>query len=158
MTRAARLLRQGGTLARFWNYEVPDEPAASALEEVYLRLAPRATRFVFPPDRDWLDPVAESGAFSAPETRIYEWARSLSTDEWVNMVSTFSDHQRLEPERLARPAGGARGRHRGPRRHRPRPLRHVHDPRPPVVSAQPARLRSIRSIPAQAICRWQACS
>jgi SAM-dependent methyltransferase len=44
--KAARLMKRGGTVARFWNYEVPDEPAASALEAVYSKLAPETTRYV----------------------------------------------------------------------------------------------------------------
>lgn len=101
LSKAARVLRRGGTLARFWNYEVPDEPAASALERVYRDLAPAATRFVPSPPGDWVDPVAGRDAFSAPETRTYAWTRTLSAGEWVGMVTTFSDHQRLGPERLA---------------------------------------------------------
>jgi SAM-dependent methyltransferase len=99
-TKAARVMRQGATLARFWNYEVPDEPVASALEDVYGRLAPEGTRYVPSPSGDWADPLEESDAFSPTQTRIYEWRRSLSADEWVRMVSTFSDHQCLGPERL----------------------------------------------------------
>jgi SAM-dependent methyltransferase len=44
VAKAARVIPPGGTLARFWNFEVPDEPMASALEAVYDRLAPQATR------------------------------------------------------------------------------------------------------------------
>ncbi len=100
VARAARVLLRGGTLARFWNYEVPAEPAASALETVYRSQAPEATRYVHSPPDDWPDPVAESDAFCSLETRTYEWSRTLTADEWVGMVTTFSDHQRLAPERL----------------------------------------------------------
>jgi SAM-dependent methyltransferase len=100
IAKAARVLRRGRTLARFWNYEVPDEPAASAFETVYGRLAPEATRYVPSPPSHWADPPGESDTFSAVETRIYEWSRTLSADEWVGMVTTFSDHQRLGRVRL----------------------------------------------------------
>jgi len=98
---AARVLRPGGTLARFWNYEVPDEPVASALESPYARLELEATPYVPFPPGDWADSVADSGAFCSLETRTYEWRRTLTADEWVGMVTTFSDHQRLAPERLS---------------------------------------------------------
>jgi SAM-dependent methyltransferase len=101
VAKAARVLRRGGTLARFWNYEVPDEPAASAFESVYGRVAPDATRYVVSPSGDWADPAADSDAFSPLEVRTYEWSRTLTAEEWVNMVSTFSDHQRMEPEQLS---------------------------------------------------------
>jgi SAM-dependent methyltransferase len=100
VARAAHVLRRDGTLARFWNYEVPDEPTASALETVYGRLAPEATRYVPAPRGDWPDPVAESEEFSSLETRTYEWSRTLTAAEWVDMVTTFSDHQRMGAERL----------------------------------------------------------
>ena len=98
--RAARVLRQGGTLARFWSYEVPDEQAASAFASIYASLAPKATQYVPLPPTDWEDSPALREAFSSIENRIYEWRRTLSTEEWVGMVTTFSDHQRLGRERL----------------------------------------------------------
>jgi SAM-dependent methyltransferase len=100
VAKAARVIPPGGTLARFWNFEVPDEPMASALEAVYDRLAPQATRYVPSPPRDREDPPTETAMFSALETRTYDWSRTLSTEEWVGMVTTFSDHQRLGPARL----------------------------------------------------------
>jgi hypothetical protein len=94
--------RRGGTLARFWNYEVPDEPAVSALRRVYTSLALEATPCVSPPPPDdWTDPVSDSGWFSRPQTRTYEWSRTLTAREWVGMVATFSDHQRLAAGRLS---------------------------------------------------------
>lgn len=100
--KAAEVLRPGGTVARFWNYEVPREPIAAAIEEVYGRLAPNATRYVPAPAGAWADPLAESDAFCETQSRTYEWERTLSAGEWVAMASTFSDHQRMEPQRLAR--------------------------------------------------------
>jgi SAM-dependent methyltransferase len=108
VVKAARILRPGGTLVRLWNYEVPDEPVRSALEAVYDRLAPHAIRYLPAPPGDWADPVVESGPFSSLEDRIYEWCRCLSAEEWVGMMSTFSDHQRLGPERLAALQDGLR--------------------------------------------------
>jgi hypothetical protein len=31
---------------------------------------------------------------------MYEWCRTVRASEWVGMVTTFIDHQRLRPERL----------------------------------------------------------
>ena len=99
--KAARVLRRGGTLARFWTSEVPDAPAIAALESVYARLAPNATRYVPALSSNWTDVVKESPAFYAMEDRTYPWTRTLDAEAWVGMVTTFSDHQRLEPERLS---------------------------------------------------------
>ncbi|HVV51266.1 MAG TPA: class I SAM-dependent methyltransferase [Polyangia bacterium] len=100
IAKAARVLRPGGTLARFWSAEVPDERAVAALESVYRRLAPHATRYVPAVSGDWDDPVTASGAFGAIEDRRYPWSRTLDAEAWIGMVTTFSDHQRLEPDRL----------------------------------------------------------
>lgn len=102
MVKAAHVVRQGGTVARFWNYEMPEEPVASALEAVYRRLAPHATPYVSAPPTGWADPLAESDAFCSAESRMYEWSRALRASEWVGMVTTFSDHQRLGPESLTK--------------------------------------------------------
>jgi SAM-dependent methyltransferase len=101
LAKAVQVLTPGGTLARFWTFEVPEEPVRAALEAVYGEHAPQATRFVPRPPDNWPDPVVTSGAFTAIETRTYAWSRTLSTEAWVGMVTTFSDHQRLEPARLA---------------------------------------------------------
>lgn len=98
--KAARVLRRGGTLSRFWVYEVPAEPAASVLRDVYRSLAPQATPYMSLPPGEWADPIADTEAFSSPETRTYQWTRTLSAEEWVAMVTTFSDHQTLAAERL----------------------------------------------------------
>ena len=99
--KAARVLRQGGTFARFYNFELPEEPAISALETVYSKHAPRLMPYVPVPRDDFPDPVAVSDAFSAVETAIYPWSRTVSAQEWVGMVTTFSDHHRLGAGPLA---------------------------------------------------------
>jgi SAM-dependent methyltransferase len=101
LTKAARVTRSDGTLARFWNFEVPVEPVATALDAVYRDLAPGATQFVPYPPEGWKDPVAQSAAFCSEETRVYPWQRTLSSEQWVAMVTTFSDHQCLDPSLLA---------------------------------------------------------
>jgi hypothetical protein len=53
-----------------------------------------------PDDSGYIDPFTESETFCSVETRTYRWERTLSADEWVGQAATFSDHQRLEPERL----------------------------------------------------------
>ncbi|GII57990.1 methyltransferase type 11 [Planotetraspora thailandica] len=103
VAKAARLLRSGGTIVRFWTYNFVDEPFASALETVYKEHAPTASTHAHGPDKkiDGDDPFAESQEFSSVETRTYHWERTLTADEWVGLAGTFSDHQRLGPDRLA---------------------------------------------------------
>jgi hypothetical protein len=99
--KAAELLPTGGTVARFWNYHMLQEAVLSAFTDVYGRYAPDASVHGLPLRKDRTsDPFGESDAFSSVETRIYRRERTLSADEWVGMVATFSDHQRLGHERL----------------------------------------------------------
>jgi SAM-dependent methyltransferase len=96
-TKAARVLRAGGTIVRSWSYHLVDEPVLSAFDAVYQRHAPEVhVHGHGPGDRDEADPFAVSSL----ETRTYRWERTLSADEWVGLAATFSDHQRLEHERL----------------------------------------------------------
>jgi len=111
--KAARLLRAGGTIARFWNSCVVDEPVIAAFDAVYRRHAPEVTqvwrstgstahvRGHADSDSADADPFAKNDAFSSVETRTYRWERTLSADEWVGLVATVSDHMRLGHERLS---------------------------------------------------------
>jgi SAM-dependent methyltransferase len=98
--KAARVLRRGGTIARFWNYLVFDEPVFSAFEAVYRTHAPEAYVNGRAPRGGGADPFAENDAFSTVETRTYRWELTLSAGKWVGLASTFSDHQRLGNDRL----------------------------------------------------------
>ncbi len=101
--KVARLLRPGGTMARFWNYHVLDEPVIAAFDAIYSELAPEAHGLGGDPagNEDPPDPFADRDSFSSIEKKVYRWERVLSADEWVGLVATFSDHQRLGQERLS---------------------------------------------------------
>jgi hypothetical protein len=100
LRKAAELLRPGGTFARFWNYHVLDEPVAEALDAVYRKHAPDADPHTRGP-KNLTEPSLKDDGFAAEETKIHHWERTLSADEWIGMAATFSDHQRLAPQRLA---------------------------------------------------------
>jgi SAM-dependent methyltransferase len=92
--KVGRVLRPGGTVARFWNHHELDEPLRTALREVFERVLPEidhsgGTRHGAPGD----DPRVEH--------RSYPWERSYTADEWVALISTYSVNQTLEPSRLA---------------------------------------------------------
>lgn len=98
--KAAALLRPGGTLALFWNYDELDEVAQAALDEVYSRCAPELSRKAkvaagVPAD------LETSGLFATVQTRTYRWERVFSRPEWLGTVQTHSDHLRLDPARRA---------------------------------------------------------
>jgi SAM-dependent methyltransferase len=101
--KAALVVRPGGTLARCWNFAVPQASVESALEPIYAALAPDAFRYVPCPTGSYgaSDPLATTGAFDMDEPTTYVCDRTLDATAWVQMMSTMSDHQRLGPERLA---------------------------------------------------------
>lgn len=102
--KVADLLRSGGWIARFWNYHVVQPALLAEFEAIYADLAPDATVIGGDPsrDEDAPDPFAVHAAFTGAHRRTYRWRRRLSGEEWVGLVGTFSDHQRLAPEVLDR--------------------------------------------------------
>lgn len=105
--KARAALVPGGALAAFWNLaDWRNSQIRPALDEAYLEAAPD-----FPPagpmhpsaHREELVPSgweAEIGAaegFEAPEQRAFPWWQRYSTDEYVRLLSTHSDHAVLEP-------------------------------------------------------------
>jgi SAM-dependent methyltransferase len=104
--KAAGLLRPGGMLALFWNYDELDAPAQAALDDVYRRCAPELLRSVVvgrsvQSDRPHVDDLKASGLFASVEVRTYRWERTYSRAAWIGMVQTHSDHLRLDPSHRA---------------------------------------------------------
>ncbi|MBB5158732.1 class I SAM-dependent methyltransferase [Saccharopolyspora phatthalungensis] len=99
--RAADLLRPGGTIARFWNVHELEEPVLAAFEDVYREHAPgtRVGGSVPRSTEGVADPFAGEEAFTAFDAQTHHWQLTLSADEWIGLVTTFSDHQQLESER-----------------------------------------------------------
>ena len=106
--KVARVLRAGGTIARFGSSFVVDEPVIAAFDTAYRRYAPDITQVWRPAgskahghaDSDGVDPFAGNDMFYSVEARTYQWEQTLSADEWVGLAATVSDHQRLGQERL----------------------------------------------------------
>ncbi|HEX4814562.1 MAG TPA: methyltransferase domain-containing protein [Nonomuraea sp.] len=97
MRRATELLRSGGTIARFWSFHELDAQVLRAFEPVYREHAPGAHMGGNIPKstEEAVDPFAGNDAFTAVESMAYHWELTLTSDEWVGLVSTFSDHLRL---------------------------------------------------------------
>ena len=102
--KAAALLRPGGTLALFWNYDELDGPAQAAMDDVYRKYAPELLRSVVnggnrQTDRPHVDELEASGLFASVRKSTYRWERTYSRAEWVGLVGTHSDHLRLDAAR-----------------------------------------------------------
>ncbi|WP_216216255.1 class I SAM-dependent methyltransferase [Amycolatopsis aidingensis] len=114
--KAARVLRPGGRLAVFWNADQPPPELARAFAEVYRRVLPDS-----PAAARWqatgvdgyarlcdraADGIAQTGAFTEPERRRFDWERSYTREEWLEQLSTSGGHGRFPEARLAEVLAG----------------------------------------------------
>lgn len=100
VAKAAAVLRPGGTAVVFWNIGSLDEPLSSRMDAVYRDRAPQVLRDkdrrtdTEPPYRHDFD---SSKLFEPAFVRSYRWEEVYSTERWVQMVQTHSDHVTMEP-------------------------------------------------------------
>ena len=101
LPKAASVLKPAGTIALFWNYHAVEQPILRTLERVYATCVPELEVLgrdpTGSPDED---PFIGNNLFTPGEPRTYRWPRVLGADDWVSMLATFSDHQRLGKDRL----------------------------------------------------------
>jgi SAM-dependent methyltransferase len=103
---AAGVLLPGGVLAPFWNRpEWADNPLRPALDHAYTAVerefaawppGPMNPAGVAPQIRnaaEWLEHEFEQGsAFSDLDARVYSWRQRYSTEEYIGLLGTHSDH------------------------------------------------------------------
>jgi SAM-dependent methyltransferase len=110
--RAREVLPAGGTIAIFGNRPLAiPEPMRSALEACYVEHAPEladrrpgALSGTIPADDDADRELAEemAGLFGPFETRVIGWSAQHRAAEYAELISTFSHHRMLPPQRLGR--------------------------------------------------------
>ncbi|WP_323373976.1 class I SAM-dependent methyltransferase [Plantactinospora alkalitolerans] len=109
--KAAEVLRPGGRVAVFWNVEQPPPELATAVAAIYRRMMPDS-----PLARQWAasgsdgysvladraaDGMRQAGAFGTPERWRFDWERSYTRDEWLDVLPTQGCLTRIPPARLA---------------------------------------------------------
>ncbi|MHA6619875.1 class I SAM-dependent methyltransferase [Pseudonocardia sp. DLS-67] len=116
--KAALVLRPGGVLAPFGHvYRLPAD-AAGALAAAYRRVAPDSP--VGSSDRSILDAyqglyaraadgIREVGGFEEPALWRYDWERSYTRDELLDLVSTSGGLTSLPPDRGTEVLAALRG-------------------------------------------------
>jgi SAM-dependent methyltransferase len=102
--KAAAALGPGGRLALFWNAVRHDAASAAALSPVYQKLAPELADSVVlapaaRPDTH-VEPIAASGLFGTPVVSRYTWPQRYTTEQWLDLLGTHSDHRILPPTEL----------------------------------------------------------
>jgi SAM-dependent methyltransferase len=108
--KAAEVLRPGGVFAAFWNVHQPPAEVSAAFAEVYQQYAPELPVSRAPADLlgsylGFCERIAQSlratdGAFGEPETWRFEWEKTYTRAEWLDMTPTHGGHSLLPPERL----------------------------------------------------------
>jgi SAM-dependent methyltransferase len=108
--KAARVLRPGGVLAPFGHvYELPPT-VAEALAAAYRRVAPDSPvgftgRLILDAYQALYvraaDGIREAGGFDEPELWRYDWQRSYSRDELLDLVTTSGGLTSLPAEQVA---------------------------------------------------------
>jgi SAM-dependent methyltransferase len=103
---AATVLSHGGRLGLFWNFGAPPADIRRRLAPIYARLAPDLENYSVvlgnPHTRleTTLAGIARSGCFAPAETATFPWRKRYSTGDWLEHLSTHSDHRALtEPDR-----------------------------------------------------------
>jgi SAM-dependent methyltransferase len=92
-TKAARILRRGGSLAVITTSPVThDTPLMRAIQSAYARLAPSLALRSGEVDQELQEGFAESGLFRVLPARHHRWSRLYSDDEYVDLLRTHSSH------------------------------------------------------------------
>lgn len=99
--KAATVLRPGGTIALFWNRSWLSGDVKDELDGVYRYRAPDLLK---PSESQEDEPpyvadLARSGLFERPFSRWYPWQATYTTEQWVQLVQTHSDHLVLDAKR-----------------------------------------------------------
>jgi len=88
--KSAAVLKPGGSLAVFWNRQIRrDEGFFLRVQDVYRSSAPSIGSAAIHPDNYSGEP---SALFGDPVVRSYPWAVKYSTKEYIDLLSTYSDH------------------------------------------------------------------
>ncbi|MFH9353113.1 class I SAM-dependent methyltransferase [Kitasatospora sp. NPDC017646] len=109
--KAARVLRPNGRLAIFGHVFEPPAEVAEPFAAAFRRVAPDSP-FSGQPARRPLeayqagyakiaDDIRETGRFDAPEQWQYDWQRSYTRDQWLDLLPTTGALTRLRPDQLA---------------------------------------------------------
>ncbi len=107
--KIARALVPDGWLALFWNrYPRPNDGIYDELDQVYRALDPTFSQPTFAQiDLERIhNDIAESGLFGDVQVKTFPWSARYSTQEYLGLLNTYSDHLRLaEPDRARLFAG-----------------------------------------------------
>jgi len=98
-TKVHRLLKQGGTVALFWNHPRVIDPMHSEIQKIYQHYKPfgdtSPKEFDESACQQYADTIKMYG-FSQVVTKIYHQIRTLRTEGYISLLNTYSDHRALQ--------------------------------------------------------------
>ena len=94
-------LKKGGTLALFWNHPFPnreDDPSNMANTKIYNKFRPSKEKQIEFSERDCSVRVQEllQYGFEKVESKLYRRVRTLTTEAYIHLLNTYSDHRALD--------------------------------------------------------------
>lgn len=99
--RAKEMLRDGGVIALFWNHPYmrrQDDPTNLAAAEVYDRLRP-AGKEILEFQESMTEPILaelRASGFRNAQAKLYHRMRTLTTEQYIALLHTYSDHRALD--------------------------------------------------------------
>lgn len=101
--KTAHALKPKGYLALFWNRPLPlEDSMQQKLNPAYQRYAPELAS-AKPSHEEgfqhWIRDLGESAYFDPPEVKQYRWKASYTTQQYLGLLNTYSDHLRLSEEK-----------------------------------------------------------
>jgi hypothetical protein len=102
--KAAAVLSEDGRIGCFWNFGDPPARVRELLAPVYQRLASGLENYVLGNHASRIESteheISDSGRFEAVEVLTFPWSKTYRTEEWLEHLSTHSDHRALGRTRL----------------------------------------------------------
>lgn len=98
--KAQLLLKEGGYLLLAWNSRSErksEEPVFQAINAVYERLFPPRDASIHKQE-ERLRQIRESGCFTEPLCYHYPYERKMTTEGYIQLLGTYSDHIALESD------------------------------------------------------------
>jgi SAM-dependent methyltransferase len=105
--KAAVVLRPGARIGLIWNEGTYGPALTPVMRSIYQRHAPALDDYSILLGKRAGDrmtaaaaALSSSGHFALPEVTTYDWERVYTRDEWLDHLSTHSDHRALAADRL----------------------------------------------------------
>ena len=101
LQKVINLLKKGGTLALFWNHPFPnrsDDATNQVNQAIYQKYRPSDKKQVEFSEKDtqkWEKELKQAG-FKEVTSCLYHRTRTLSSDDYIGLLNTYSDHRLLD--------------------------------------------------------------